>query len=312
MRYWINMNSLFRKPNYRLLFFAGLLVTGSTLSQAQTPKPAEAPKKLLMWKAQSGSNTVYLVGSIHIGSKEMYPLPKVMDDAFKNSKVMVVEVNVNKVDQTAALQYMSTGMYQDDDNLWKHLSKPTAAKVKKFFSQHGMDETAAGKFKPWLAGIMASVLPMMSAGMQADLGIDKHFLDLAEGKKEIVEAETADFQFKLLASVPDNLADTYLSWSVGEATKSREDDMKLERLWRQGDASAIDEVTSQYPKELEHLMRSLLQDRNPHMADIAEKYLKVGGGPCFFVVGAAHLVGKDGVVAILQKRGYHIEQLSAK
>jgi len=42
---------------------------------------------------------------------------------------------------------------------------------------------------------------------------------------------------------------------------------------------------------------------------VAEKYLKTGGGPCFFVVGAAHMVGPDGVVAILQKRGYTVTRV---
>jgi len=279
---------------------------------AQAPKPAAAPKKILMWKAQSGPNTVYLLGSIHIGSKAMYPLAKPIDDAYKASKVLVVEVNINNVDLGQAADLMAKGKYPDGDDLWKHLSKPTAEKVKKFFTKYGFPEAVAGGFKPWLAAIMASVLPMMKAGMEADLGIDKHFLDLAaKDKKEVVEAETADFQFKLLSSVPDSIADIYLSWSIGEADKPKSDDLKLEKLWRSGDAEALGAEEEQYPKELTGFMNSLIRDRNPHMADLAEKYLK-GGGPCFFVVGAGHLVGKDGVVALLQKRGYKVEQVSAQ
>ena len=158
---------------------------------------------------------------------------------------------------------------------------------------------------------MVPMIPMLKAGAMNDLGIDKHFLDLAEGKKKIEQVETADFQFKLLSSVPDNLADIYVSWCVGEVSKEKEEDLKLEKLWLSGDASALDAVMSVHPKELDPLMRSLVQDRNPHMADVAEKYLK-GGGPCFFVVGAGHLVGKEGVVAILQKRGYTVTQMSAQ
>ncbi len=265
-----------------------------------------------MWKAVSGSNVVYLLGSIHLGSPDMYPLPKVIDDAFARSKAMVVEVNMNNLDPGEASKFiMEKGMYTDEDTLWKHLSKPTGDKVKKFFTNYGMDETAAGKFKPWLAGIMSSVLPMMKAGMNADLGIDKHFLDLAKGKKKVEQAESMDFQLKLLSSMTDSVADVYLSYTVGEVAKSKEQDLKLERLWKKGDAEALNKEISVHPKELDGLMRSLLEDRNPHMADVAEKYLKNGGGPCFFVVGAAHLIGKEGVVAILQKRGYNIYQVAA-
>jgi len=279
---------------------------------AQAPAKATETKKCLMWKAVSGPNVVYLLGSIHLGGKDMYPLPKVIDDAFKRSKAMVVEVDITKVDPGEMSQLVAAkGVYTGDDTLWAHLSKPTADKVKKFFEKYSISEEASSKMKPWLAGITASVLPMMKAGMDPNLGIDKHFLDLAEGKKKIEAAETAKFQLDLLSSLPDNVADTYLNWTVGEVSKSKEEDLKLEKLWKQGDAEALNAVISQHPKELDGLMRSLLEDRNPHMADVAEKYLKGNGGPCFFVVGAGHLIGKEGVVAILQKRGYTVYQLPA-
>jgi uncharacterized protein YbaP (TraB family) len=307
------MNFPFRKPDLRLLSLAGLLILTGSLSYARPPVAQQTPKKILMWKAVSGSNVVYLLGSIHLGSKDMYPLPKVIDEAFGRSKAMVVEVNINNLDPGTAMQFiLKDGMYAGDDNLWAHISKATADKVKAFIDKYQtptMNVDIISRFKPWLVGVMAEVLPMQKAGMLADLGIDKHFLDLAKGKKKIEQAETAEFQLKLLSSVPDSLADLYMNWSIGEADKSKEQDSMLEKLWKGGDAEALDAVVSQHPKELDSLMRALLQDRNPHMADIAEKYLK-GGGPCFFVVGAGHLIGKEGVVSILQKRGYTVYQLS--
>jgi uncharacterized protein YbaP (TraB family) len=44
-----------------------------------------AVKKGLFWKATSGANTIYLLGSIHLGSKDMYPLPREFEDAFAAS-----------------------------------------------------------------------------------------------------------------------------------------------------------------------------------------------------------------------------------
>ena len=295
----------------RLYLAASLLLATSVCALAQAPKPAETTKKCLFWKAVSGANVVYLLGSIHIGSKALYPLPKVITNAYDRSKVIVVEVDINKIDPAAAAGFLANGTYTNGDNLWKHLKPETTAKVKKFVSANGMTEDFVGNFKPWLAAVMVPMIPMLKAGAQNDLGIDKHFLDLSTGKKKIEQLETADFQFKLLSSIPDNLADTYVDYSIGEVSNEKTEDLKLEKLWLSGDADALDKVMSVHPKELDGIMRALLQDRNPHMADVAEKYLK-GGGPCFFVVGAAHLVGKDGVVAILQKRGYTVTQMSAQ
>ena len=293
-----------------MLAAAGLLLSSGALALAQKTPAVSTQKKCLFWKAVSGSNVVYLLGSIHIGSKALYPLPKVISDGFDRSKVMVVEVDINKVDPATASQFLASGMYTDGDTLWKHLTPETTKRVKAFIKDAGLTEEYVGSLKPWLAGVMVPMIPMMKAGAMADLGIDKHFMDLAEGKKKIEQVETADFQFKLLSSVPDNLADIYVNYNIGEVAKSKEEDLKLEKLWLAGDADAIDQAMSEHPKELDGLMRSLLQDRNPHMADVAEKYLKNGGGPCFFVVGAAHLVGKEGVIAILKKRGYTVYQVT--
>jgi uncharacterized protein YbaP (TraB family) len=52
----------------------------------------------------------------------------------------------------------------------------------------------------------------------------------------------------------------------------------------------------------------MLQDRNVRMADATEQFLK-GKERAFVVVGAAHMVGPDGVVRILEKRGYKVEQV---
>ncbi len=292
----------------------GMLLSSAAFALPQPQAASAAPKKCLMWKAVNGSNTVYLLGSIHLGSKKMYPLPKPIEDAYSKSKVLVVEVNINKTDQSEAMSFVTAnGMYQGGDSLWKHLSAKTGDKVKSFCKQYDMNPDLLGMFKPWLASVELEVLPMQKAGMDLTLGIDKYFLDKASaksGSKPIVELENANFQLKLLSSLPENLADDYISFSLGESASSVSEDSKLEKLWMAGDADALNSAISKNPPKLTKLMRAIREDRNPHMADVAEKYLK-GDGACFFVVGAAHLIGKEGVVALLQKRGYTVSQVTA-
>jgi uncharacterized protein YbaP (TraB family) len=287
---------------------AMLLLATAALATSQTPKPAAATKKCLFWKAVNGTNVVYLLGSIHLASKAVYPLPKVIDDAFARSKALVVEVDVTKIDPAASMEYLSKGTYTDGDNLWNHLQPKTVGRVKKYLADQNTPDTMFASFKPWLAGVTIPLISMMKAGAATDLGIDQHFLKLATGKKKIDQVETADFQFKLLSSVPDSLGDVYMNYCLGETEKDKSESLQLEKLWLDGDADKLQVMMNQHPKELDGLMRQLLEDRNPKMADVAEKYLK-GGGPCFFVVGAAHLIGPEGVVALLQKRGYTVMRL---
>ena len=64
-------------------------------------------------ESHSGDNTIYLLGSIHLGSKDMYPLPKEFEDAYASSKTLIVEVDLNNLDmQKMQAMMLSKGMYR--------------------------------------------------------------------------------------------------------------------------------------------------------------------------------------------------------
>ena len=290
------------------LLLAGL-VTLPRLAAQETPAAA---RKGLIWKADSGGNTVYLVGSIHVGSKDMYPLPKEFEDAFAAAKTLIVEVDINHLDmQKLQAMMLSKGMYADDDSLWDHVSAETRKQVEQFCDKYEMPAMILAKMKPWLVGITAATLPMIKAGMDPNLGIDKYFLDKASQdgqKKNVVEIESAEWQMNLLSGFSDAVQAKLLTASLEEANQSIERGKKIQDLWMSGDTAKLETALHEDagPPEVE---KAMLQDRNPHMADVAEQYLK-GKEQAFFVVGAAHLVGKDGVVRILEKRGYKIQQVT--
>jgi hypothetical protein len=87
---------------------------------------------------------------------------------------------------------------------------------------------------------------------------------------------------------------------------------KLQTAWIAGDAGMIDKIVSTEMGSFPGEEKIMLSDRNPHMTDGVERYLK-SGETCFLVVGAGHLVGKGGIVQLLKQRGFKVEQvLSAK
>ena len=115
------------------------------------------PVRGLFWKVSSPTNTIYLLGSVHLGTKEMYPLPDYMEKAFQRSSVLIVEVDLNKVDkaeQAKIGQYVtSNGTYPGDDTLWKHISPTTKENVQTFCSANGLPPDAFAKTKPWLVAL---------------------------------------------------------------------------------------------------------------------------------------------------------------
>jgi len=290
-----------------LLFCA---ILPSLLAQSAAA-PAQVTRKAIFWKASSPTSVVYLLGSIHLGSKDMYPLPKEIEDAFANSASLLVEADIRKLDMSK-MQGMvfSKGLYPEGDNLWNHVTPETRKKLEAFGAKYQMPTDPLAMLRPWVVALTISTVPMLKAGMDPNLGIDMYFLNKSDNKR-VVEIESAEWQLNLISGFPDDLQEQFLSAALEEGLNIEADLKKMQDAWSSGDAAALDRITKEDSKTPEKITRAILQDRNPGMADAAERVLK-GKEPGFLVVGAAHLVGKEGVVAILEKRGYKVEQVALK
>jgi uncharacterized protein YbaP (TraB family) len=254
---------------------------------------------------------VYLLGSIHLGSKDMYPLPAEIEDAFAGSSALLVEADIRHMDMSKAqAAILEKGLYPAGDSLWNHVSPDTRKKIEQFCDRYGMPAGNLIAMKPWVVALTISTVPMMKAGMDPTLGIDMYFLNKSD-KKRVVEIESADWQIDLLSGFSDDLQEKFLAAAVDEGLDMDAELKRMRDAWNSGDAARLDAITRENTKTPEKISRAILQDRNPHMANVAEQFLK-GKEQTFLIVGAAHLVGDEGVVAMLQKRGYKVEQVALK
>ena len=284
------------------------LLSISGFAQSSAYKPGSP---LLMWKVSSKTNSAYLLGSVHLGDKSLYPLPSVVENAFASSSVLIVEVDITKVDQFQMAQIAAeVGTYPDGDDLFKHLTPATQAKLTSYLGRYGMPPELFIRMRPWILGATLQMLPMMENGLNANEGIDYYFLNKA-GNKRIEQVEDAEWQIKLLATMPDNLADPWLSSAITQAEDSKNLWAKFATYWKEGAADKLDELTTSTnmgsTADAKVFERALREDRNPHMADRLEKCLQ-SSESCFMVVGAAHVVGREGILKLLQARGYQVKQ----
>ena len=206
------------------------------------PAMSAEGKKLLLWKASSGKTTMYLLGSVHLASKDLYPLAPEIESAFASSDTLLVEVDSTKVDPKAMGAFMAAnGYYQGDDTLWKHISEGTADQVKMFCSKYGVPEKSFEKLKPWVVAINVSVIPMMKSGMQPGLGIDQYFIDKAKAKSDPVEQiESAEWQLKLFSNQDDAMQEKYLAATLAQGDQMAAFTKQMESLWVSGDTAGLD------------------------------------------------------------------------
>jgi hypothetical protein len=286
-----------------------LVLVLATAAFCQQAAPSGS-KPLLLWRATSGKHSAYLFGSLHIGDKSFYPLSPTIESAFAASDVLIVEVDTRKVDMTAmAALLMAEGMYSAGDSLWNHISAETRKALETYCKRAGLAADMFAGMKPWLAAMTLSILPYQKAGMDASLGLDQHFLEEA-GKKRVDQVETAEWQIRLFTSQPPEIQEKLLAAAVRSDQDPVAESKELIAAWLSGDAARIEERLSQHSEGPPEFSRKLLEDRNPHMADAIAHCLE-STDHCFMVVGAAHLLGKEGVVELLGKRGIQVQRMNA-
>jgi uncharacterized protein YbaP (TraB family) len=264
-----------------------------------------------LWKATASSGgTVYLAGSIHLLSSDYYPLAPAFDEAFGDSDLIVEEVDMGEMaGPDAQMQMLTRGMMPAGQTLQSVISPQTMDEVRKRVESLGLPLGPLQLFKPWALALTLEGLELQKAGLDADLGLDKHFYDRAQQSKKPVQGlETLAYQISRFDEMPMPVQDRLLSETLKEmdTTKSSVDEMA--RAWKVGDAASVEQLVLKDLKAEPQIYERLLLERNRNWLPKIEALFS-RPRPAFVIVGAAHLVGADGLLQMLRSKGYAINQL---
>jgi uncharacterized protein YbaP (TraB family) len=270
---------------------------------------AAAPN--FLWRASGkGAGVVYLVGSVHMLSESYYPLDPVFDQAFKEADLLVEEVDLEELLAPATqLSILMRSRLPDGQTLADVLTPETMTLFKAFTADLGPAADTLFRFKPWMLATVIEGLELQKAGFDPNLGLDKHFHDRARREgKPVRGLETAEYQVSLFDGMPMDQQDRFLAETLRQLATEKANVTTLADAWRFGDAATIEKIVLSDLKSDPVLYQRLLVDRNrgwlPQVEALFER-----PGRAFVVVGAAHLVGPDGLLQMLKARGYTVEQM---
>ena len=283
-----------------------VLVVALTL--IATVQAAEA--KTFAWKATGKGGSVYLVGSIHVLSPDFYPLNPALEQTFKDSDLLVEEVDyAEMLDPSVQLQSLSRGMMPAGQSLDKVLSPATLALVRKAMGDLGPAGDALMQFKPWMLSVALEGFELAKVGFDPELGLDKHFYDLAKAAGKPVQGlETAEYQISRFDTMTMEQQDRMLAETLKALDTEVASVNKLGDAWKAGDAPTVERVVLADLKSDPVMYQRLLVERNRNWMPKIEA-LFPRKGHALVVVGAAHLIGPDGLLAMLRAKGYTVEQL---
>jgi uncharacterized protein YbaP (TraB family) len=265
-------------------------------------------QKDFLWRVQSKTATVYLLGSVHFFKADMYPLDERIERDFDKADVLAVEANINNVSNLSIKKLLETAFYSGGDTLENHVSAETYGLVKKEFAGSGLPTGLIDKQKPWLLALTLTSIKLAQLGFDPAYGIDVHFLSEADGKKEVAELESADYQISLFSNFTDKEQEIYLLTTLKDLKMLGQEVDELITAWKSGDVGRLESILKKdEDKKTSFINERLIYERNRGMASKIEGFLKTG--KIYFVaVGAGHLVGDRGIIGILKRKGYSIEQ----
>jgi uncharacterized protein YbaP (TraB family) len=272
--------------------------------------PLHAQNRDFIWKASRGQSVVYLVGSVHLLSKDYYPLSPALDKAFKECDLLVEELHLGQMAQVESqMTILMRGMLPSGQTLDKVVSPATFRLVSERVKSLGLPLEPLTRFKPWALALTLLGLEWQAAGFDAELGLDKHFYDEAVAAgKEVQGLETIEFQISRFDDLSMEEQDRMLSSTLAELETEKASVTTLANAWKAGDAATVERIVLQELRKEPGMYQRLLVDRNKDWLPKIEA-LFARKGRTFVVVGAAHLVGSDGLLTMLKAKGYSIEQL---
>jgi uncharacterized protein YbaP (TraB family) len=275
---------------------------------ALAPLRAASPTSFV-WKASGQGGVAYLAGSIHMLTQDFYPLNPAFDRAFNDSDLLVEEVDLGEMTKPEVqMQALMRAMLPSGQALDKVLSPATLALMNKAVADVGAPVEALQRLKPWMIALTLEGLTLTKAGFDPDLGLDKHFYDRArKGGKSVQALETVEYQISRLDEMTFEQQDRMLAQSLKELNAETSSVSKLTDAWKAGDAASVERIVLADLKADPLLYQRLLVDRNKNWMPKIEA-LFARKTRAMVLVGAAHLVGADGLVAMLKAKGYTVEQ----
>ena len=295
-----------RKRIARTLCLLGLLLLWQ--SCAATGQLGES--RATLWKVQGDHNSVYLLGSIHVLSKQAYPLKAVLERAFDDANQVAFEIDLTRFTRKSFKEEFSrTAYYPPGQSLSKKLTPRTIELLNRILPLYGWSLQKVEHVKPWFLAEALSSRTLEMAGFSDQFGIDLYFYRKAKAAgKPVLGLETLRDQAEIFDRFNDEQNEQYLLSTLSGLPAYAEMIRQLVNAWRDGDVESLDRLLNQDQKADPATHDVLFSRRNSKWVPEIERFAH-GDANYLIIVGAGHLVGVDGVVAQLRRAGYSVQQL---
>jgi len=261
------------------------------------------------WVAKGARNTVYLLGSVHVLKPADSDLPPEALRAYASAKALVMEIDLNDVTTAAMLAADSSlESLPPGESLADALGESAYRRFAAHVRTLGLDPDIFNNFQPWFAAMTMQQVELTQQGFEAGAGVDEQFAQRAAlDHKPIIGLETVDEQLGIFARLSAEQQRRFLLYMLDDADDARHSADAVVSAWRSGDVRQLEQLLGESSNQYPELFRMLTTDRNRRWMPTVTGLLQEPQD-YLVIVGALHLVGRDGLVQMLQQAGYQVVQ----
>ena len=263
-----------------------------------------ADHALPLWRIDGDANRVWLLGSVHYLRESDYPLPAEIDAAYRDAETLIMEIDLDDLDPSAAAGLALALGTAGEAGLPALLGPDAYARAERLAHAASVPLDSLLRFEPWLAALNVEQLLLARAGYDPAHGVENWLVGRAAADgKEILGLETIERQFGLLDALPADAQRLLLLDTLADAPAFPETMSELVDAWRSGDLGRLERTLLEDMRQQPALYTALVAERNRSwlprivgLLDERDDYL--------VVVGALHLAGRDGLPELLTASGH--------
>ncbi|MCB0526667.1 MAG: TraB/GumN family protein [Lewinellaceae bacterium] len=281
---------------------------------AYTPDQLVPTEKSVVWKISGNKlkKPSYLYGTIHMIPKSEFEMPGVIREALDRSKRVTFEIDMKEMTNFRTQFGLLTKAFMPGGKTLKDLlNEDDYQFVKSKISQNGFPSSMMERIKPlFLSTLFSGDESGIGGNMGSMTSVEMELFKSAKNRRlETAGLETASYQMSVFDSIPLDVQAKMLV----DGLRSTDEDST-------GGEGQLDELLQLYKDQDINAMQTMVADEGSGMADYEDVFLKrrnqnwiepmsnmMREKPTIFAVGAGHLGGPDGVIALLRKEGFRVE-----
>ena len=291
-------------------FIVGCKTQQTTQAHADISSAAWEPtEKALLWSVRKkGFKPSFVYGTIHLIDKESFFLPAKTEESIAASNSIVYEINMEDMSDMGAQMGMLTKAFMNDGVTLKDLlSDDDYEMVENHFEDKGLPMMFLQRIKPMFLSVLVGDDMDPSMLQNGDMLSYEMELEKIASKNNLASGglETIEYQLSIFDKIPYEDQAAMLMDAI--KASGEEDTGMLDlfvKMYTDQDLKKMHDYTLHEESGMAKYADILLYDRNTNWIPKMEEHMKLE--PTFFAVGAGHLGGTKGVLALLKERGFEV------